>query len=682
MSSQNIRVVIAGNPNCGKTSVFNALTGLNQQVSNYAGTTVDKKTGYLKYNKEQQASIIDLPGTYSIYPRSRDEEIAIESIIDPKPEQNPDLFLIIADASNLKRNLLFFSQVADLKKPMVLVLTMLDIAEKKGLDINLTLLSLRLGVKVVGVNPRTGMGIDKLKNTIFNTPQATQTSLIDIVALAPEGIASKKAKFPHYTDYQCLLALHRKDRDALNPVIQKETLFRFKAIDEILKEGVVQKPVVKAEFSNRIDKVLTHRIWGYAFFLLILFLIFESIFTISAYPMEWIEQSFIWFGNFFAKQFPKGPLNDLMVNGVLAGLSGVVVFLPQIILLFAFIAILEDSGYMARVSFMMDRIMRKVGMNGRSVVPLISGVACAVPSIMATRSIENWKERLITIMVIPLLSCSARLPVYTLLLSLVVPQKYVWGIFNYQGLLLMGMYLLGFFMAIFAAFVMSKLVKTTSRDYYIMELPTYKAPRLKNIFITLVEKSKTFLFEAGKVIVAVSVVLWLAASFGPPGSNFEGIEKTFHAEKYSQIDETERQNLIKSEKLKASYAGAFGRFIEPAIQPLGFDWKIGISLFSSLAAREVFVGTMATIYSLGDEENSLSIKEKMTAEINSKTGKPQYSTAVAFSLMVFYAFAMQCISTIAVVYRETKGWKWPIIQFIYMTALAYLASLFVFQVFG
>jgi ferrous iron transport protein B len=534
---------------------------------------------------------------------------------------------------------------------------------------------------VVAVNPRNGRGIEKLKDTIFNTHRLTQNKLIDIQALAPEKIKAMQVLHPTYNAYQSFLKLYKTERESLSEVLSKETIQRYDAINDILLDSVSQKFIEQEQFSNKLDKILTHRIWGYVIFLFILFLIFESIFSISKYPMLWIQQSFGWFGNFFAKNFPEGPLNNLMVNGVIAGLSGVIVFLPQIILLFAFIAILEDSGYMARVSFMMDKLMRRVGMNGKSVVPLISGVACAVPSIMATRNIENWKERIITIMVIPLMSCSARLPVYTLLISLIAPDKNIWGIINIQGLILMGMYLLGFFSAIAAAWVMRFLIRAKERNFFILELPTYKAPRLKNLLLTLVEKSRTFVWEAGKVIVAVSIVLWLAASFGP-GDNFSKIEAKYKTDFYvNNFNPKEIANMEKSEKLFASYAGHFGRFIEPAIKPLGFDWKIGIALFSSLAAREVFVGTMATIYNLGDDDNRMNIRQRMMEEKDPVTQKPKYTVAVAFSLMVFYAFALQCISTIATTWKETRTWKWATIQFIYTCSLAYLASLLVYQLF-
>jgi ferrous iron transport protein B len=427
--------------------------------------------------------------------------------------------------------------------------------------------------------------------------------------------------------------------------------------------------------TQKLDNIFTHKIWGFAIFLLVLFSIFQFIFTFSALPMEWIENSFTWLSEIIGSAIPKGILNDIITKGILAGLSGVVVFIPQIAFLFAFIAILEDSGYMARVSFIMDKMMRKFGLNGKSIIPLISGAACAVPAIMGARTISNTKERLITILVTPLMSCSARLPVYTLLIALVVPSKKLWGIVNMQGLILMALYLIGFLAAIGAAFVLKFLIKSKEQSYFIMELPIYRLPQAKQVGIVIYDKVKVFLFEAGKIIVAISIILWLMASFAP-GNSMKEIEQKYASSSFSEV---EKNNKIAAEKLEASYAGIAGKAIEPLITPLGFDWKIGISLVTSFAAREVFVGTMATIYSVGDEADERSIRVKMKEEINPVTLQPVYSTAVAFSLMLFYAFAMQCMSTIAVVYRETKGYKWPIIQFVFMAALAYLSSFTVYQ---
>jgi ferrous iron transport protein B len=396
--------------------------------------------------------------------------------------------------------------------------------------------------------------------------------------------------------------------------------------------------------------------------------------------MSLIETLFIWLSSQAHTYLPPGVLTDLFVDGILAGLSGVLIFIPQIAILFAFISILEDTGYMSRVTFMMDRVMRKVGLNGKSVVPMIGSLACAVPSIMSTRNIENWKDRIITIMVAPLVSCSARLPVYTLLISLVVPDRKVWGIVNLQGLALMGMYLIGFISAILVAWVMKYLIRSRERGYFIMELPVYRLPRWSNVGLTMYEKVKTFVFEAGKVIIAVSIVLWVLASYGP-AEKMRETEKKYQSQEYLQkYSAKEIERFKQTDKLENSYAGVLGKAIEPAIKPLGFDWKIGIALITSFAAREVFVGTMATMYSVDNDTQMESVRDKMSNARNPDTGKPVFTFAVAFSLMMFYAFAMQCMSTVAIVYRETKSWKWPAIQIVYMTGMAYLASLLVYQI--
>ena len=460
-----------------------------------------------------------------------------------------------------------------------------------------------------------------------------------------------------------------------------ETIARYKRLGSILADVVIDKGrASKFTFSDKLDRVLTHKVWGFAIFLLILFLIFNGIFAWSAYPMAWIETFFGWITEYGHQFLPAGMLTNLVLDGVIAGLGGIFVFIPQIAILFAFISILEDTGYMARVTFMMDKVMRKVGLNGKSIVPMIGGIACAVPSIMAARNIENWKDRMITIMVTPLISCSARLPVYILLISLIIPQKTLWGIISLQGLALMIMYLISFIAAIAVAWVMKVIIKARERSYFIMELPVYRMPRWKNVLYNMIEKSKTFVLEAGKVIIAISIILWVMASFGP-GNRFEEIDQKYEASEIRQPNEAKQiETLAASEKLENSYVGILGHWIEPAIKPLGYDWKIGIGLITSFAAREAFVGTMATIYSVdgGPDDNS-TIRSKMAASKNYETGLPVYSFATGISLMLFYAFALQCMSTVAVVYRETKGWKWPITQLIYMTALAYFAALIAYQ---
>jgi ferrous iron transport protein B len=689
-----LKVALVGNPNSGKSSLFNALTGLNQKVGNFPGTTIDKKTGNCSDNYGHSAKIIDLPGTYSLYPKSTDEDITFEYLFDKHKKDHPGLVVVVADASNLKRHLLLFTQIADLKIPVILALNMMDVAEKKGIKIDVPQLNKRLGIPVVKINARRGEGIEDLKKLIFQQEHLSSGGFLNTGLIALELTEQLKTSLGLSSYYTALQIAHHSGRLSayqekaliIAEILKKnnfnskrlqsqETILRYKVIDEILSKTVQKTEPGGNTLTHRIDEVLTHRIWGFLIFLLILFLIFQAIFTFSKLPMEWIEFSFIKFGQFFKETLPGGILNDLLVNGILAGLSGVVVFLPQIVILFAFIALLEDTGYMARVSFLMDKMMRSVGLNGKSIVPLISGIACAVPAIMATRNIENSKERLITIMVTPLMSCSARLPVYTLLISMIAPDTYVLGVFNLQGLLLMLMYLIGFVAAIAAAWVFKKILKRREKDYFIMELPEYRTPRWKNIGFTLVEKAKTFLFEAGKVIVAVSIVLWGLASFGP-GDSFADIERKYNARE--TVHSPEVENRIQSEKLAASYAGILGRFIEPAIKPLGFDWKIGIALVSSLAAREVFVGTMATIYSIGNSDDEKSIREKMMSDRH-PDGTPVYTPAVAFSLMLFYAFALQCMSTVAVVYRETKGWKWPLVQFAYMSIMAWVASFIVYN---
>ncbi len=693
----DIRVALVGNPNTGKSTLFNTLTGLNQKIGNFPGVTVDKRTGYAQLPDGRTAEIIDLPGTYSLYPKSIDESIVFSILADKSNPLTPDLIIVIIDASNLKRNLLLYTQVADLKIPVTIALNMMDVAKKAGIIIDIDLFSKKLGVPVVPISARRVEGIDKLKAAItFANKIALQQESIDVEAIAPQLIAQITKEFKLDNPYYALQLAHQHETIKFISPSQStrieelehefsfhsqksqatETIARYNFINDLLYDTVKVPETAKDEtLSNKIDRVLTHKIFGIFIFFGILLFMFQSIFSWSAYPMALIADMFVWVQSTLHSLLPAGPLTGLLVDGVIGGLSGVMVFIPQIAILFAFISILEDTGYMSRVTFMMDKLMRKVGLNGKSVVPLIGGFACAVPSIMSTRTIENWKDRMITIMVTPLVTCSARLPVYTLLIALVVPNRNVWWLFNMQGLALTGMYIFSLISAIIVAFVFKLILKGRERGYFIMELPVYRMPRWNNVAFSMYDRAKTFVLQAGKVIIAVSVILWVLASYGP-GNRFEQIEH-----KYSQPEYTARfkpDELTKaknSEKLENSYAGVIGRVIEPAIQPLGFDWKIGIALITSFAAREVFVGTMATIYSVeGSAEKMESVQQKMKTAINTQTGKPVFSLAVAFSLMMFYAFAMQCASTVAVVYRETKNWRWPAIQFAYMTVLAYIAS--------
>jgi ferrous iron transport protein B len=700
--ADHIKISLVGNPNTGKSTLFNLLTGLNQKIGNFPGITVDKKVGYCKLPTGQQAEITDLPGTYSLYPKSKDESIVFEVLADRQNSSHPDLIVVIADATNLRRNLLLYTQVADLNIPVILALNMTDMAQKEGINIDVNKLSQRLGVQVVAISARSNTGLDQLKRAIGNaTIIATQEKGADIRMLAADAIDEVKEMVGTDNDYFALQLLHQHEHLACHTArydqfeaIEKshnfessklqaaETIARYRYLSTVLS-GVIEDSggLKKFALSDKIDSILTNRFWGFFIFLFILFFVFNAIFSWAAYPMDLIEESFAWITSYGHEHLPAGLLTDLVLDGVVAGLGGIVIFIPQIAILFAFISILEDTGYMARVTFMMDKIMRKFGLSGRSVVPMIGSIACAVPSIMSARTIESWKDRIITIMVSPLVSCSARLPVYTLLISLIIPDEKVFGFISLQALTLMGMYLISIVAAVIVAFVMKLIIKAKERSYFIMELPVYRMPRWSNVLYTMYEKSKTFVFEAGKVIIAISIVLWVLATYGP-AKRFDSIEK-----KYAQIELQKDSAQISTlerdkaaEKLENSYAGILGHSIEPVIRPLGFDWKIGIALITSFAAREAFVGTMATIYSVDNGEgNEGTIRDKMRVAKDANTGLPLFTFATGFSLMLFYAFAMQCMSTVAVVYRETKSWKWPVIQLVYMTFMAYVASLIAYQ---
>jgi ferrous iron transport protein B len=620
-----LTVALSGNPNCGKSSLFNILTGLSQKITNIPGTTIECKLGFATINGKRYR-IIDTPGTYSIDAKSEDEAAAT-GIYKSGSKLEPDLIVYIADATNLKRNLLYFSQLSDLNKPMLLVLNMVDVANFKGIEVDVERLERELGIKVITTNARVGDGVKELKEAI--------------------PISTFKSHYPFLSD----------EAD-VEPLVM-----RYQQINKLL-ERVVTRKSQRELITAKLDPILTHPVWGYLIFLLVLLVIFQSVFKLAEWPMEQIELGFDWMGKQVFNNLPESWIRSLIVNGLLAGLAGVIVFIPQIAILFVFMSILEDTGYLARVSFIMDKILRGLGLSGKSVVPLLSGAACAIPAIMATRNIENWKDRIITIMVTPLMSCSARLPVYTLLISLAVPNTYILGIFSLKGLVLLIMYVIGTMASLIAAVIFKIFIKQKSLNYFIMELPMYHPPRWKNVGLMVWIKSKSFVTEAGKVILVVSVILWFLASYGPP----KGVDTGYVP--------------IETENLDESYAGHFGKTIEPVIKPLGFNWKIGIALLTSFAAREVFVGTMSTIYSVDDGENLTLLRDKLRNEKDPETGEPVYSLVVVFSLMIFYAFAMQCVSTLAVVYKETKSLKWPIIQFVYMTALAYVSSLFVYQVFS
>ncbi len=691
MKTSKLNIVLAGNPNSGKTTLFNALTGLKQKVGNYPGITVEKKVADIDI-VGHNVRIIDVPGIYSLYSKSIDEKVAQSIICDKFQDDYADVVVVVADASNLRRSIFLLTQIIDLKIPVVLALNMIDIASKKGIIIDVDQLSFELGIEVIAINARKARGLLKLKDaiirTISNQSDNYKTTLdvnkvfgkIILEANQIRGVQNDYASFLSLCGYdmgntieqKVKISVLSKDNELIVDRLQaKETVRRYKNIDIIISKST---KIVEAEGTYRateiIDKIIMHPFFGYLIFLSILFLMFQAVFQWSSLPMDVIDSLFTNLSSWTASAIPQGILNDLLVNGVLAGIGGIVIFIPQIAFLFAFIVFLEDTGYMARVSFITDRFLKQVGLNGRSVIPLLSGAACAVPAIMSARTISNWKERLITIMVTPLMSCSARLPVYTLIISLIIPVDLYYGIFNLQGLVLMLFYILGFVAAIIIAFFLKFIIKSKERSFFVMEMPSYKIPDWKTVIYTIFEKVKIFLFDAGKIIIAISIVLWFLSSYGP-GEKFKQIEDKWQDKEFAQEN-------IASEKLECSYAGLIGKVIEPAIKPLGFDWKIGISLITSFAAREVFVGTMSTIYSVGDDD-IVSIRERLRRERNKETGEPFFTTAVGISLMLFYAFAMQCMTTVAIVYRETNSIKWPLLQFLYLTVLAYLSSFIAFQ---
>ncbi len=698
-------IAILGNPNSGKSSLFNLLTGLRQKVGNFPGVTVEKKLGQVSLPVSGSCTVIDLPGTYSLYPRREDEWVSYKQLMYPDQGEKIDLAIVVADASNLRRNLLYVSQVIDLKIPVVVALTMTDLAKKRGIKVDADRLAREMGVPVVVINARSGKGVDQLKSVVgvALTTSVPGQDFYNINLLAEEAINEVKNILPSQSSYGVIhhLINHEhfnltESEQAAIEAIEKKYAFnhtkiqaediqkRYQRIRLVVQKSVEENTIEKRKlFSEQLDKFFLHRTWGYLIMGVVLFILFQSVFWIAEYPMNAIEEAVGFLGGYLGSILNPGWFSDLLINGVLAGLGGIIVFVPQIMILFGLITLLEDTGYMARISFLSDRIMRRVGLNGKSVMPMIGGFACAVPAIMSARNIENKKERLLTILVTPFMSCSARLPVFTILASLIIPNEYLFGFLSIQGLVLMGLYVLGIVVAMLVSYVLNLFIKIKEKSFFILELPVYRQPRWKNIIITMIEKAKVFVFDAGKVIMVISLILWGLSSYGPSEKREEINTK------YEILinNNPEKINELEAEKASAlleySYAGIMGRSIEPIIKPLGYDWKIGIALITSFAAREVFVGTMATLYSVGEEadENSETLRNKMQSATRTD-GSPVYTKATGFSLLVFYLLAMQCMSTLAVVKRETGSWKWPVIQLVYMTAIAYLLSFLAYQIFS
>ncbi len=742
--SKQINVALIGNPNTGKTSVFNQLTGLKQKVGNYPGITVEKKEGICKLPRGVKAHILDLPGTYSLNTTSLDESVAVELLLNKNDKDHPDVAIVISDVENLKRNLLLFTQIKDLKIPTILVINMADRMNRRGISLDIQQLENKLDTKIALVSTRQQTGIDKLKQLIANYKKLPVSPNVDTTVIAPDYFNRLREAFPNEDLYKLWLVITQdvnfmpiektlikdstsfatKSKSELKRLQQKETIKRYQFINSVLKDSYRVDANAAKGIKATLDKILTHKIFGYLIFFVILLTIFQAIYDWSSYPMDFIDESFASASEWVKNTLPVGTLTNLIAEGILSGIGGIVIFIPQIAFLFLFISLLEESGYMSRVVFLMDRIMRPFGLSGKSVVPLISGTACAIPAVMATRNIENWKERLITILVTPFTTCSARLPVYLIIIALVIPEGRFLGL-GYQALTLMLLYLIGFGAAIISAMVLNKVLKIKSHTFFMVEMPSYKLPLLKNVVYTVWEKTKSFVFGAGKIILAISIILWFLGSNGIT-DNYENAESivenrintegfTMYNQKSLENDLVAYQNAlndsiakgvypintiqetdsisrfkivlmekaknqeIASYKLENSYIGNMGKAIEPMVKPLGYDWKIGIALITSFAAREVFVSTLATIYSVGSDEED-TIKHRMAAEVNTDSKKPLFNLASGISLLLFYAFAMQCMSTLAIVKKETNSWKWPTAQLVFMSLFAYIVALIAFQI--
>ncbi|UMB52798.1 ferrous iron transport protein B [Lutibacter sp. A64] len=700
MSFNNVvKVALIGNPNTGKTSLFNQLTGLKQKVGNYPGVTVDKKQGFCKLDNTTKAVITDLPGTYSINPTSMDETLVLDALLNDKNDTFPDVVVVVVDIENIKRNLLLFSQIKDLRIPTILVVNMIDQMKRRGIELDVPLLETQLKTKIVLASARKKIGIDQIKAAILDYKKLSTDPICNITDRIDKdyftNLKNAFKEFPLYKSWllitqvqefkflteeqKALVLKFREDLSCIKRYQHKETILRYKIINDILKESFIVDASKATDLRGVLDRILTHKIFGYVIFALILLFIFQGIFNWASYPMDLIDTAFANLSSWVKTVMPPGTFTDLISEGIIPGIGGVVIFIPQIAILFTFVTILEETGYMSRVVFLMDKIMRKFGMSGKSVIPLISGTACAIPAIMAARNINSWKERLITILVVPFTTCSARLPVYAILIALIIPNKPVLGILNLQGLTMMALYLLGFTAAILSSILLHKVLKINTKSLFVIEMPNYKVPLLKNILYEVIEKTKAFVFGAGKIILALSIVLWFLASNGP--STFKNAEETVTAKVENKtISNEELDKKIAAYKLENSYIGYMGKTIEPVIKPMGYDWKIGIALISSFAAREVFVGALATIYNVDSDDDVSTIKQRMAAEVNPDTGEKRFNLPTGVSLLLFYAFAMQCIGTLAIVKRETNSWKWPILQLVGMGILAYVSAALAFNI--
>jgi ferrous iron transport protein B len=672
-----INVALVGNPNVGKTSVFNSLTGLNQRVGNYPGITVDRKTGFAKINEQLKATIIDLPGLYSVQPSSADEEVVLSTLFNEEDTYYPDVVVVVAEIENIKRNLLLFTQIKDLGFPTVLAINMADQMKAKGIQLDLEKLSQGFNTTAVLISTRTGQGMADLKSAIASYAYADTKAILELSTVEENYFRGKDYKSwlarSQNADFKGVTAFEDNLTDSeIKRLQQRETVRRYQLIQEVLKGSYLKDRATASGWEAKVDRVLLHPVWGYLIFFAVMLLVFQSIFSWSSIPMDWIDEKFAQLSSWLSLTLPDGKFTELLAEGIVPGIGGVVIFIPQIAILFMFIALLEESGYMSRVVFLMDKIMRPFGLSGKSVVPLISGVACAIPAIMSARNIENPKERLITMLVTPFATCSARIPVYVIIISLVIPQQLVFGFIGLQGLVMTLMYFLGFLAALGGAWLLKKWVKSTAKSYLIIEMPPYRRPQFLGVFNTMVEKTKAFVEGAGKIILALSVVLWFLGSHGP-SDTFGKAEETV-VQQFPLASAEELEDELAGYKLRHSYIGMMGSAVEPVFRPLGYDWKISIAVLTSFAAREVFVGNLATLYNIGSQgEEETRIVDRMRQE-RRPDGSLTFDLATGFSLLLFYAFAMQCISTIAIMRRETNSWKWTLIQIVFMSGLAYLSA--------